>query len=400
MRVLHVIPSYLPARRYGGVVFATHGLCAALARAGCEVAVYTTSVDGAQDAPVPLGEAVPMDGVSVWYFRSSMFRRLCYAPGMTRELERRCADFDLLHLHSVFLWPTWAAARTAHRAGVPYVVSPRGMLVGSLIERRSVFAKRAWLALVGRRMLQRSAAIHATSALEARELARLGFALPPVIEVPNGVGPGSDGAGTTRLPAALSGALGAGRPVVLYVGRVNWKKGLDRVIEAISLVPAVVLLIVGNDEEGGTPDLEALAARLGLRERVVFAGPVYGSAKMELYQRATLCVLASDSENFGNVVLEAMREGCPVVVTPEVGAAEIVRRADAGLVVSGDAESLARAFVKLVAESSLRAAMGRRARDAVAREYGWDAIATRMLAAYKTCLAGDRVGTSRARSNA
>jgi len=381
-------------------VFATQALCAALASAGCEVEVFTTNVDGAQDAPVPLGEAVPMDGVNVWYFRCAPPRRLYYAPGMASALEERCAEFDLLHLHSVFLWPTWAAARAARRACVPYVVSPRGMLVERLIERRSAWAKRAWLALAGRRMLEGAAAIHATSALEARELARFAFALPRVFEVPNGVGPDSDGGESAVQPDAVSGALGGGRPVVLYIGRVNWKKGIDRVIEAIALVPKARLLIVGNDEEGATPGLEALASRAGVRDRVVFAGPVYGPAKTGLYRRATLCVLASHSENFGNVVLEAMREGCPVVVTPEVGAAEIVREADGGLVVPGDADSLARAFAKLIAEPSLRDAMGQRAREVVVRDYGWRAIAARMLGAYRACPAGKAVDAPKARSNA
>jgi len=282
MRVLHVIPSYLPARRYGGVVFATHALCAALVRAGCEVTVYTTSVDGAVDSQVPLGEAVQMDGVSVWYFRCPILRRVCYAPNMASALEDQISLFDLVHLHSVYLWPTWAAARAARRAGIPYIVSPRGMLVERLIERRSPWVKRAWLALAGRRMLEGSAAIHATSALEAQELARFGYALPAVFEVPNGVGREPDLGATTRMAEVLSIALSAGRPIVLYLGRVNWKKGIDRVIEAMAMVPEALLLIVGNDEEGATPGLNALAARAGVRDRVVFAGPVYGSAKTDL----------------------------------------------------------------------------------------------------------------------
>jgi len=69
------------------------------------------------------------------------------------------------------------------------------------------------------------------------------------------------------------------------------------------------ILIVGNDEEDATSALKALALREGVSDRVIFAGPVYGSARTELYRRATVCALASYSENFGNVVLEAMREG-------------------------------------------------------------------------------------------
>src|SRR5260370_12458718 len=84
------------------------------------------------------------------------------------------AAFDLIHLHSVFLLPTTAAARAAERAGVPYLVTPRGMLVGDLLRRRGRLRKRLWIELVERRTLARAAALHPTRGLAAEEPARLG----------------------------------------------------------------------------------------------------------------------------------------------------------------------------------------------------------------------------------
>src|SRR5439155_8383998 len=144
MRLLHVVPTYLPATRYGGPIFAVHGLCRALARRGHEVHVFTTNVDGDGVSDVPLDRPVNLDGVHVHYFGASL-RRIYFSPGMRRMLEKRVRDFDVVHAHSVFLWPTAAAARAAHARGVPYVISPRGMLVNELIERKSRFAKRAWI---------------------------------------------------------------------------------------------------------------------------------------------------------------------------------------------------------------------------------------------------------------
>src|SRR5262249_2892122 len=68
MRILHVVPTYLPAVRYGGPIFAVHGLCRALARRGHHVEVFTTNVDGSGASPVPLGEPVDLDGVQIRYF--------------------------------------------------------------------------------------------------------------------------------------------------------------------------------------------------------------------------------------------------------------------------------------------------------------------------------------------
>src|SRR4249920_2269941 len=116
MRILHVVPSYLPAVRYGGPIVSVHALCAALVRCGHEVHVFTTNVDGEGESDVPLEQSVSMDGVHVHYFPVSGLRRLYYSPAMAMALAKDIGNFDLVHLHSVFLWPTWAAARAARKA--------------------------------------------------------------------------------------------------------------------------------------------------------------------------------------------------------------------------------------------------------------------------------------------
>lgn len=328
---------------------------------------------------------MPIDAVNVWYFAVRFPRRLHYAPAMANALAGRCQAFDVIHLHSVFLWPTWMAARLAHGHGIPYLVSPRGMLVKDLIARKSTLAKRCWIKLIEQRTLEAASAIHVTSAVEANELGRFGFSLPPVYEIPHGVGdsPEEHAYGELADPPAVAATLSAGRPVILALGRINWKKGLDRVVGALQQLPDALLLIVGNDEDGYLRTLGELAGRLGVTEQVAFAGPVFGSAKAELYRRATLMVLASHSENFGNVVLEAMLEGCPVVVTPEVGASAIVGELGAGLVVSGDSESLARAFRRLIDDEKMRKEMGVRGREGVRARYTWDAAAERVAGVYR-----------------
>src|ERR1700747_315645 len=187
MRILHVIPSYLPAVRYGGPIFATHGLCKALAARGHEVQVFTTNIDGPRNSPVPIGLPVNLEGVQVRYFPCPLLRRLYWAPALGRALESEIGKFDLVHLHSVFLWPTWAAARAARKAGVPYVLSPRGMLVRDLIGRRSWLAKSAWIQIIERSNVEQAAALHLTSQLEAEELQRFGWRSAQLTVIPNGV---------------------------------------------------------------------------------------------------------------------------------------------------------------------------------------------------------------------
>jgi glycosyltransferase involved in cell wall biosynthesis len=173
VKVLHVIPTYVPAWRYGGPMRSVHGLASAQAAAGDRVSVYTTNVDGPDVLDVPVAQPVRRDGVEVWYFPVAFPRRLARSPAMARALHDSISAFDVVHLHSVFLWPTVAAARVCHGIGLPYVLSPRGMLVGDLIAARGRLRKALWLALFERRTVREAAAIVVSSELEARELAAL-----------------------------------------------------------------------------------------------------------------------------------------------------------------------------------------------------------------------------------
>lgn len=373
MKILHVVPTYLPATRYGGPIYSVHGLCAALAQRGHEVSVWTTNVDGPGDSDVPLDTPVMLDGVRVFYHRSRWSRRLFFSPSLSRRLRGGVRDFDLVHLHSVFLWPTLAAARAAARGGVPYVVSPRGMLTPALVVRKSRWLKTAWIRLFERRTLEGAAAVHVTSELEKQELASFPFRLREVFVAPNGV------AVPEQRPALASNAP----PSVLFVGRINWKKGLERLIEALRCVPGARLDIAGNDEEGLRPKLEAQAGQAGLGARVRFLGLVEGERKQELYRKATVLALPSLSENFGNAALEAMAQGCPVVLGTGVGLADAVARHGAGLVCAPDASSLAQALRALIEDRSLRESSAQAAYTLARRDYAWASVAARIEDHYR-----------------
>ena len=382
MRILHVIPSYLPAVRYGGPIFATHGLCKALAARGHEVQVFTTNIDGPGNSPVPIGLPVNLEGVQVRYFPCPLLRRLYWAPALGRALESEIGKFDVVHLHSVFLWPTWAAARAARKAGVPYVLSPRGMLVRDLIGRRSWLAKSAWIQIIERSNVEQAAAVHLTSQLEAAELQRFGWRLPRLAVIPNGVDEPTPCGG--EIATDVEG-IAAEQPLVLFLGRLSWKKGLDRLLRAFASTRAGKLAIVGTDDEGLAPRLVKLAGDLRIADRVrILPRTVIGSEKERLFAAARVFVLTSYSENFGNTVLEAMRRRVPVVVTPEVGAAEIVRESGGGLVVAGDPIPLGAAICRLTSDVDLARSMGEAGQRHAMAHYSWASIAVRMEDLYES----------------
>lgn len=384
MRILHVVPSYIPAYRYGGPIYSVHGLCKALALHGHDVRVFTTNVDGPCDSDVPLEIPVDIDGVKVWYFPSDRLRRLYWSPPMQKALSQEIRKCDLLHLHSVFLWPTWIAARMARKAKKPYIISPRGMLVKDLMKRKSFIAKTAWTYFIEKTNIENAAAIHVTSETEADELRKFPFRLRRVVNIPNGVDIPEEGLKDNISPAVKE--LIGKKPYLLFIGRINWKKGLDRLIPALNHVPDVHLVIAGNDEENHLPTMETLAKTHGVRNRITFTGPVYGNEKVFLLKHASVFVLPSYSENFGNTVLEAMAAGCPVVVTPEVGVADIIKEHGAGMVNEGSPDILGNQLRNLLSDPEHLKEMGRRGMKAVVEGFTWDIVEKQMEKAYEEIL--------------
>jgi glycosyltransferase involved in cell wall biosynthesis len=338
-------------------------------------------VDGDGESAVPLGRPVDREGVQVTYFPSRLLRRLYWSPAMGRALSAGMSSFNIAHLHSVFLWPTWAAARAARAARVPYVLAPRGMLVPELVRSKSRWAKSAWIALIERRNVTAAAAIHATSDLEAHDLVRFGWPLPQVAVIPNGVEEPLDGA-TEPVSSDVAMAIGHG-DFVLSLGRIVWKKGLDRLIAALPQTPATRLVLVGDDPEAYAAFLLREARRLGVTDRVtILARHVEGVDKEALFSAARAFAMPSLSENFGIAAVEAMRRGVPVLVTPEVGVADLVGKSQGGIVVQGEPAAIARGLDTLLVNPAASRAMGTAGRTYVSARYDWAPIASCMEALY------------------
>jgi glycosyltransferase involved in cell wall biosynthesis len=348
MRILHVVPSYLPAYRYGGPILSVHTMNKWLVRAGIEVTVFTTNADGKARLAVPLSKETIVDGVKVWYFPVSFPVRWTYSSALRRALAARVGEFDLVHITSVFLAVSMLAARYAKAAGVPYVISPRGSLMKEPLARKSALLKRVYIALVERRNLSGAAAIHFTSAAEEEEYAAEGLPAPRKLIIPNGLDAEAWRA-ATQGEFRSQWKVAAGRKIVLSMGRIGWKKGFDTLIPAfarvVRTVPDALLVVSGSDDDGYRATVERLVRESGLQSSVLFTGPFDGLDARALAD-ADVFVLPSYSENFGMAVGQAMFAGVPVVVTTGVALSRDVERAGAGLVVEKDERAVAEAIIQ------------------------------------------------------
>jgi glycosyltransferase involved in cell wall biosynthesis len=219
---------------------------------------------------------------------------------------------------------------------------------------RSLRKKRAYQRMFGRALVGGAARVIATSAFERDQLAADGVPTEKLVLRRNVVDTSEARehveAGSFRR--ALN--LGPEDPIVLYFGRITRKKRPDLLLEAVAAVPvACRLVFAGPDEDDCGRALEARAAALGITDRVSFTGPLYASAKASALQDSDVFALPSESENYGNAVVEAMAVGIPVVISDCCGVAPHVD-GRAGIVVPVNAEAVAKALESLLVDEQLR----------------------------------------------
>lgn len=391
LKVLHVIPSLGSAT--GGAASNLVGLAFAQ-QTMIQPQIYTTdSARPASARPFQRASArdfpVGADRLDLQVFPTRRPYRWAFSPRLADALREHVAEFDLVHVHSLFLHSQFATYRSARRARVPYIVSPHGSL-DPYLRRRSSLKKSVVDGLWQRAMLESAAAIHVATEDEARLTADIAPRVPRLL-VPNGLATDRfrDPTGGDEFRSEhLSGHDG---PVVMFLGRITEKKGIDILIRAFGLVlrhhPHAILALVGPDDERLTPRLLQIVRELGIgQEAVRFTGGMYEAERLRALSAADVWVLSSHTENFGIAVPEAMAAGLPVVVSPAVNLAPDISRAEAGVVAELTPTAFASAISELLADGARRSLLGERARQFAAR-YDWNVVAPEMTRAYRRVVA-------------
>ena len=346
LRILQIIDSLDP--RHGGAVESLRQITTSLARSGHDVEVACADRPGDAwlgDFPFATHPLGPARG------------RFAYAAALRPWLAARGAGFDAWVINGLWQYPGLVAARTARRLGIPYFVYPHGMLDAWNRRRQPLkyLKKFAYWLAVERVTLEGAQALLFMSdaeALRARDcfpLARWkalvvggGVAAPPTIH--------RDDIEAFRDRHAIA----ADSRVLLYLGRIHPKKGIDVLLKCAagpSIDPRFVLVIAGEGEPGYEARLRELAVSLGLAARVRWVGPLYGARKWAAFGCAELFLLPSHQENFGVALVESLATGTPVCTTTAVGIHAAVTQYDAGLICGDDEASLASALARWQAKA-------------------------------------------------
>ncbi len=394
MKILQVISVLAP--RYGGPSFACPELSRELVRQGHEVTVFSTDVDGSGHLDVPTDRPIVADGVTYRYFHGwNPGGFYVISPALWRGLREEVANFDIAHVWSVYGFSTSAAAYWCRKYNVPYIAFPHGSL-DPFLRNRNRPRKWIYTKLFAERDYRKASAVMFTSTEEmklASDWSGLKVA-PGVARKPKQIvlytGIGSewfvepDRAAGERFREKYPQLKG--KRLIVYFSRLNFKKGLDILARAFSRIARnrddLHLVIAGPDTEGYEQKIRAWLAEGGVLDKTTFTGMLAGDARFSALQQAEIFALPSYTENFGQVIFEAMASGAPVVISDRVNIWPEVRNANAGLVVPCDPEATAKALQTLLDDPAEARAMGERGRRWVTENLTWEIVTRRLVSAY------------------
>lgn len=219
--------------------------------------------------------------------------------------------FDVIQLQSMWDLRYHIVAKTARKHRIPYIITPRGMLEPWCLSQKK-WKKKLAMALYQMKDIKRSACVFTTAEMEALHVRDLGVDVPMVV-IPNGIE-------TDGYPCRIS--KDKVKKQILFLSRIHIKKGIellidafDRIIKKNADMDDWTVAIVGNGEEEYIRELKRKVEDLNLRDKVKILAPVFGDAKVKLYQESSIFCLPSYSENFGMVIAEAMSCGVPCITT-------------------------------------------------------------------------------------
>lgn len=385
LRVLHVIPSL--AATDGGPPRAMALIERALRAEGVSLTTLTT--DHGRNAAAcdqPSGQGGDRVHIRAWTDAYKV------APGIVPWLARHGRGFDVMHIHGLFSFTSTASARMARRLGVPYIVRPLGTLSPYGLARHRLL-KRLSLEMIEGPILRHAAAVHFTSRAEAEEASRIDASFRGAV-VPLGVDEPAHAHRVAKIVALEP--LAAGRKVILFLSRLDPKKNLEALIDAIAgserLRQDCMLVVAGDGRPAYVARLQARAEAAGMGANVVWLGHVDGEEKAAALAEAELMVLPSKSENFGIAAVEAMLAGIACVLSPGVAIAEEAAVAGGAVMAEAEPAALALAMTRLIGDDALRSRIGARGQTFARETWSREAMGRRLVALYEGLLREQQSG--------
>jgi glycosyltransferase involved in cell wall biosynthesis len=386
MKILQIVPSV--SLVYGGPSQMVLGLSEALAKEGIEVTLITTNSNGDAGQPpldVPLGEPLEQNGYKIIYFPCSPFKRYKFSLDLFQWLSQNANNYDLAHIHALFSPVSTFAATIARQKKLPYILRPLGTLDPADLQKKKLL-KKLYGSLLEKPNLAAAAGIHFTSEEEAKVSERYGttthdLVIPLGVQIPNQFPPLK----TARQHLGIDETV----PLILFMSRIDPKKGLDLLLPALNTLQQEGLqfhfVLAGTNPQDPVYEnsIQAQIKDSPLSKITTIVGFVRGEDKLALLQDADLFVLPSYYENFGIAVVEAMATKTPVLISDKVHIWSAIKDAAAGWITTCNQEELTTTLRHALQNSQDWEQIGNNARNLVQAKYSWKAIAKQLIQTYQ-----------------
>lgn len=364
----------------GGVVRAVLDLSQELAKAGHHVSIIShnlTDLPGTWD-----GTPGYPNGLHISAEKAK------WNPILTNHLQtiqNYLKQADVAHLHGIWYPGTRQIASLCKKQGVPYIVTPHGMLDEWCMNQKGL-KKKIYLALGGRAMLQNAQAVHCTALAEARqsekyfpkgraEVVPLVFDLSHFSDLPG-----------TKPARQTFPELFNGKPILLFLSRLHQKKGVTQLISAARLLRErdveFNLAIAGTGDPNYEKQIQDQIQSSRLNDSVQMLNFVSGIEKVSLYESADLFVLPTFQENWGFVTIEAMATGTPALTTKGVDIWPELEASGGAKISDGTPEAFADSIELLLQDKARLTQMGHTARQWVLNHFDTASIVNRYTQMY------------------
>jgi glycosyltransferase involved in cell wall biosynthesis len=376
MEILLIIPTFYPATVYGGPIFSTLYTCKYLSELdNMKVTVSTTNANLTSKLDVVTNQWIPFNNhFFVKYYNETIIGK--FSLPLYLNIWKDIRQAEIVHIQAIFSTPTPISLLWATFFKKLTLLSPRGSFCDWGLNQGSLF-KFLWMKILIR-PFNSSIYWHATSTQEKNDILKH-FPSAKVFIVPNGIEikafSDANYLGSDEYIKKFTGITIAHSKVIVSMGRLHTVKGFDILIKAFLTVlhsyDNAILLIAGKDA-GEKTKLEVLIKENNLNNKVFFVDEVSGQDKVDFLANADLFVLPSHTENFGNVYIESLAAGTPVVASKGTPWQE-VEQADCGKWVANTVEDTSQAILEMLEKDRNQMQINSKA---LAQKYDWKNIAT------------------------
>lgn len=358
-KILIVTPFFYPAWHYGGPPRVMFDLATHLAKEGFKTTVATTDV---LDSRRNSKDADYINSIHIKYFKNfsntlAYYFKFFSPVGLRKYLEENIKKFDIVHIVDFRNLCTYYAYRECIQQNIPYIITPFGTMpyakgLKGMIKK---IIDKTW----GVECLQKARYLVVQTENERKEALKLKINPEKIKLVPLMIESENFAIATIKNNIREKYHIPFSAKIILFVGRINKHKATDTMLLSVAKLIKenpnynFRLLIVGRDD-GYEDQLKKLSERLNIKDKIIFAGPIFYPNTVAIYKASDVFFMApSHFEETSTASLEALASGIPVVVTEQADI-PYFNNYKAGFIVKNEIDEIAEALKKVLIEKEFK----------------------------------------------